>query len=204
MSRSATAAVGAVGGLLASAALTALPSPDASSPWLVRALLGSILLAPLGALLAIAVPLALRSARDFPVLGRAWIAIVVILGLVSLRDALSTYRTATRFEHTGDSTEARVVATHPWDHNRISVAYTANGELQESRIRAPGHASALSPGDTLTVYYDRTSPRVALPYWPRWNAQDQTVGILVGVLALPVLAIAVAGTWLRRHPPPTR
>jgi len=160
----------------------------------------ALLCGPAGAFLGLAALVAIRTVRDMPRLGVFWMAVTVFIGAFAMSEAIEDFSTAEQFRHDGDSTVAKVIASHPDDHNTLTVGFTVAGTLVETKIAAPGGASDFEPGDRLVVYYDRTFPMRAAAIWPQWDLVTAVTGFLVPVVVLPVVGIAIAGLWFSPRP----
>src|SRR5690606_27069010 len=168
LTRSRAAASGAVAGITLATLHAAFGPSQPPTSRLGVALVMALLCGPAGAFLGLAALVAIRTVRDMPRLGVFWMAVTVFIGAFAMSEAIEDFSTAEQFRHDGDSTVAKVIASHPDDHNTLTVGFTVAGTLVETKIAAPGGASDFEPGDRLVVYYDRTFPMRAAAIWPQW------------------------------------
>ncbi len=142
-------------------------TPLAPDQWIGVAI-ATFLGAPIGAGLA----LAHRRAKDTPRLAKAVSAGLALMSIVATCDGYFSARTARRFLAEVDSTTGVVFATHPEDHNQITVDFHVAGRTIRVKAGAPGLARDLAQGSVVSVYYPRSRPEKASFELPDPNFVD--------------------------------
>jgi hypothetical protein len=135
---------------------------------------------------------ALRSIRQMPRLGFAWMAGALFFTVAVAITARNEWTESRRYIREGRSVNGNVVETHPQDHDTLIVAYTISGVDYHSRSSGPRVARSYRPGDAIRVYYFASAPAQGFCIEPRWRPD---LVLISWVLAAGVLPLWGIGLW---------
>ena len=107
-----------------------------------------------------------------------------------------------RLVNAGIGTQALVTQTSCADHSTFSYRFTVGGQTIDGRGDA-GYGNppcgALRPGDQVEVVYLPSEPRTNLPGDPRERLSNETFGIVLAAVFLPLVLLVILFLFLRRR-----
>jgi hypothetical protein len=126
------------------------------------------------------------------------IAATAIALLMGRSHWLPYYRLVTA----GISTQALVTQTSCADHSTFSYRFAVGGQSIDGSGEA-GYGNppcgALKPGDPVQVVYLAAAPQTSLPGDPRERLSNETFGIALAAVFLPLVLLVILFLFLRRR-----
>ena len=126
------------------------------------------------------------------------IAAAAIAVLAGRSHWLTCYRLATA----GVGTQALVTQTSCADHSTFAYRFTVAGQTVDGSGDA-GYGNppcgALKPGDRVQVAYLASAPETNIPGDTRERLANETIGIVLAALFLPLVFLLVLFLFLRRR-----
>jgi len=126
------------------------------------------------------------------------LAAAVIAVLAGRAHWLSYYRLA----NAGVGTQALVTQTSCADHSTFSYRFTVGGQsIDGSGAADYGNppCGALKPGDQVQVAYLASAPQTNLPGDPQERLANESIGIALAALFLPLVFLIILFLLLRRR-----
>jgi hypothetical protein len=107
-----------------------------------------------------------------------------------------------RLVNAGIGTQALVIKTNCADHSTFSYRFSIDGQTIDGSGEA-GYGNppcgALKPGDQVQVVYLAAEPRTNLPGDPQERLGNETFGIVLAAVFLPLLFLVILFLFLRRR-----
>jgi len=107
-----------------------------------------------------------------------------------------------RLASAGVETQAVVTQTNCADHSTVSYRFSIGGQ-EISGSGAAGYGTppcpALKPGDRVRVAHLPSAPETNLPGDPRERLANETIGIALAALFLPLVLLLILFLFLRRR-----
>jgi hypothetical protein len=121
---------------------------------------------------------------------------------IALLAGRSHWLTYYRLVNAGVGTQAMVTHTSCADHSTISYRFTVGGQNIDGS-GAAGYGTppcvALGPGDQVRVAYLSAAPETNLPGDPRERLANESIGIVLAALFLPLVFLLILFLFLRRR-----
>ena len=126
------------------------------------------------------------------------IAAIAIAVLMGRSHWLPYYRLVTA----GIDTQAQVTQTSCSDHSTFSYRFTVGGQTIDGSGDA-GYGNppciALKPGDQVQVVYLSAAPRTNLPGNPQERLSNETFGIVLAAVFVPLVFLVILFLFQRRR-----